>query len=297
MNFLGFPHPVLIWIKTARPQTLVASVAPILLGLAIASSEVQIQGLLAGLTFLSAVALQVGTNFVNDLVDYLNGADTAARVGPRRALQSGLLTVRQMRIGIALVFGICVVAGLILVRHSGGVVLTIGVLGIAMGILYTIGTSVLSLYGLSDFMVVAFFGVLAVGGTAYIQTGVLAPAAFLAGAAPGLLSTAILTVNNIRDVEQDTRAGRRTWVVRFGTGFGRWEYLLCLVGAALIPWILFQRGETGRPALIASAVLLLGVPLLRQVWQWEGRALNRTLGLTAGLLLLHSIAFSLGWLM
>jgi len=297
VNFLGSPHPVLIWIKAARPPTLVASVAPILLGLAIAGSEVPIQGLLAGLTFLSAVALQVGTNFVNDLVDYLNGSDTAARVGPRRALQSGLLTVRQMRIGIALVFGVCVAAGLILVRHGGGVVLTIGVLGIAMGILYTIGTSVLSLYGLSDFMVVAFFGVLAVGGTAYIQTGVLAPAAFLAGAAPGLLSTAILTVNNIRDVEQDTRAGRRTWVVRFGTGFGRWEYLLCLVGAALIPWILFQRGETGRPALIASAVLLLGVPLLRQVWQWEGRALNRTLGLTAGLLLLHSIAFSLGWLM
>ena len=296
MDALAQPNSILIWITAARPKTLLASMAPILLGLAIASRDVQIHGLLAGLTFLSAMALQVGTNFVNDLVDHLNGTDTAARVGPLRAMQSGLLTVRQMQVGIALVFGICVAAGLILVWQSGSVILVIGVVGITMGILYTIGTSVLSLYGLSDFMVIAFFGVLAVGGTAYIQTGILSPPAFLAGMAPGLLSTAILTVNNIRDIEQDARAGRRTWVVRFGTGFGRWEYLLCLVGAALIPWILVQWGETGRPALTASAILILGVPLLRQVWQWEGRALNQTLGLTAGLLLLHSVAFALGWL-
>ncbi len=286
-----------IWIQAARPKTLLASLAPILLGLAIASSEVAIQWPLAGLTLLSAVALQVGTNFVNDLVDHLNGSDTKARVGPLRAMQSGLISVRQMQLGIILVYGICVAAGLFLTLQSGNLILIIGVLGIAMGVVYTLGTSVLSLYGLSDLMVIIFFGSLAVAGTVYIQTGDVQPSALVAGIAPGLLSTAILTVNNVRDIVQDTRAGRRTWVVRFGLRFGRWEYLLCLVGAALIPLSLYLLGGTGLPSLSATAIMILSIPLVRQIWTWQGKLLNRTLGFTAGLLMLHSVAFSLGWLM
>lgn len=285
----------MIWIQAARPKTLLASLAPILLGLAIASREVQIQWLLAGMTLLSAVALQIGTNFVNDLVDYWNGGDTGARLGPERVMQSGLLSVRQMLLGISIVFGICAGAGLFLVKEAGVFILLIGILGIAMGVLYTIGTSLLSLYGLSDFMVLAFFGVLAVAGTNYIQTGVLASSAFLAGVAPGLLSVAILTVNNIRDIEQDSRTGRKTWVVRFGTDFGKWEYFFCLVGAAAVPLIFFSVGEVSLAALGASAVMLLGAPLLKQVWTLRGGALNQTLGLTAGLLLFHSIVFAFGW--
>ncbi len=287
-----------IWIQAARPKTLLASLAPIQLGLAIASSEVPIQWPLAGLTLLSALTLQVGTNFVNDLVDHLNGSDTKARVGPLRAMQSGLISVRQMQLGIILVYGICVAAGLFLTLQSGNLILIIGVLGIAMGVVYTLGTSVLSLYGLSDFMVIIFFGSLAVAGTVYIQTGDVQPSALVAGIAPGLLSTAILTVNNVRDIVQDTRAGRRTWVVRFGLRFGRWEYLLCLVGAALIPLSLYLLGGgAGLPSLSATAIMILSIPLVRQIWTWQGKLLNRTLGFTAGLLMLHSVAFSLGWLM
>lgn len=286
-----------IWIQAARPKTLLASLAPIQLGLAIASSEVPIQWPLAGLTLLSALALQVGTNFVNDLVDHLNGFDTKARVGPLRAMQSGLISVRQMQLGIILVYGICVAAGLFLTLQSGNLILIIGVLGIAMGVVYTLGTSVLSLYGLSDFMVIIFFGSLAVAGTVYIQTGDVQPSALVAGIAPGLLSTAILTVNNVRDIVQDARAGRRTWVVRFGLRFGRWEYLLCLVGAALIPLSLYLLGGASLPSLSATAIMILSIPLVRQIWTWQGKLLNRTLGFTAGLLMLHSVAFSLGWLM
>ncbi len=286
-----------IWIQAARPKTLLASLAPIQLGLAIASSEVPIQWPLAGLTLLSALSLQVGTNFVNDLVDHLNGSDTKARVGPLRAMQSGLISVRQMQLGIILVYGICVAAGLFLTLQSGNLILIIGVLGIAMGVVYTLGTSVLSLYGLSDFMVIIFFGSLAVAGTVYIQTGDVQPSALVAGIAPGLLSTAILTVNNVRDIVQDTRAGRRTWVVRFGLRFGRWEYLLCLVGAALIPLSLYLLGGAGLLSLSATAIMILSIPLVRQIWTWQGKLLNRTLGFTAGLLMLHSVAFSLGWLM
>ena len=286
-----------IWIQAARPKTLLASLAPIQLGLAIASSEVPIQWPLAGLTLLSALTLQVGTNFVNDLVDHLNGSDTKARVGPLRAMQSGLISVRQMQLGIILVYGICVAAGLFLTLQSGNLILIIGVLGIAMGVVYPLGTSVLSLYGLSDFMVIIFFGSLAVAGTVYIQTGDVQPSALVAGIAPGLLSTAILTVNNVRDIVQDTRAGRRTWVVRFGLRFGRWEYLLCLVGAALIPLSLYLLGGAGLPSLSATAIMILSIPLVRQIWTWQGKLLNRTLGFTAGLLMLHSVAFSLGWLM
>ncbi len=286
-----------IWIQAARPKTLLASLAPIQLGLAIASSEVPIQWPLAGLTLLSALALQVGTNFVNDLVDHLNGFDTKARVGPLRAMQSGLISVRQMQLGIILVYGICVAAGLFLTLQSGNLILIIGVLGIAMGVVYTLGTSVLSLYGLSDFMVIIFFGSLAVAGTVYIQTGDVQPSTLVAGIAPGLLSTAILTVNNVRDIVQDARAGRRTWVVRFGLRFGRWEYLLCLVGAALIPLSLYFLGGASLPSLSATAIMILSIPLVRQIWTWQGKLLNRTLGFTAGLLMLHSVAFSLGWLM
>ena len=296
-GFKGFISQFMIWIQAARPKTLLASLAPILLGLGIASSEVQINWPLAGLTLLSAIALQVGTNFVNDLVDYLNGGDTEGRLGPVRAMQSGKLTIRQMMFGIFLVFGISVGAGLILVRQGGLFILLIGLVGIGMGILYTIGTSLLSLYGLSDFMVLAFFGVLAVAGTDYIQTGGLSPSAFVAGVAPGLLSVAILTVNNIRDIDQDKRAGRKTWVVRFGIVFGKWEYLFCLIGAAIIPLILFSLGMTSMAGLIASLSSLLGVPILIQVWTLEGKALNRSLGLTAGLLLVHSLVFSLGWVL
>ncbi len=290
-------HIARIWIQAARPKTLLASLAPIQLGLAMASSEVQIQWPLAGLTLLSALALQVGTNFVNDLVDHLNGTDTKARVGPMRAMQSGMITVRQMQLGIALVYGICMAAGVILVIQSGSFILIIGVSGIAVGVLYTIGTSVLSLYGLSDFMVITFFGSLAVAGTVYIQTGDVQTSALVAGLAPGFLSNAILTVNNVRDIEQDTQAGRRTWVVRFGLTFGRWEYLLCLLGAALIPLFLYLQGDTGLLSLSATAVMFLSISLVRQIWLLRGKLLNRTLSLTAGLLMLHSVAFSLGWLL
>lgn len=280
----------------ARPKTLIAGLAPVLLGLAIASADGPVRWGLAALTLVAAISLQIGVNFVNDLLDFQTGVDAGDRVGPRRVMQSGFVREGQMRLAIAAAFAVCTAAGLTLSLQAGVFVLVIGLAGIVMGLLYTAGTSLLSRLGLSEVMVICFFGVLAAAGTVYVQNGSLAADAFLAGLGPGLLSTAILTVNNVRDEAQDRRAGRRTWVVRFGSLWGRYAYVACLSGAAAVPVLSLARGDAGPAALAATASVLLGVPLVRQLWQLQGHGLNRTLGQTAGLLLLYTGMFALGWL-
>lgn len=287
-----------VWLQAARPKTLIASVAPIAIGVAMASARTSILWPWAFLTLISAVALQIGTNYVNDLSDHLKGVDRADRVGPTRVVQAGLVSVRQMKIAIAVVMGLCVLTGLALVGRSGPFILSIGLAGVAMGFLYSLGPPQLSAYGLNELMVLAFFGVLAVAGAFYVQTGRVDAGVWLAGVGPGFLSMAILTVNNVRDAGQDARAGRRTLVVRCGTAFGRWLYAGCLAGAALVPWALWAGGWLASAwSLLASASFLLGLPVMRQVQQKEGTALNAALGLTAGLLLFYCATFSLGWLL
>lgn len=292
---VSFP-PLSVWIQAARPKTLLASVAPVIMGLAMAHVHAVLQWPLAVLTLLGALCLQVGTNYVNDLYDYLKGADQPDRMGPTRVVQAGLVTVSQMRVGIGVIYGTALVLGGILVWQSGPFIFWIGLLGIGLGVLYTVGPAPLAYSGLSDLVVLIFFGVLAVSGTVYVQTSELMPAAFVAGIGPGLLAVAILTVNNIRDCEQDARAGKKTLVVRFGRNFGWWEYVICLLGAAAVPWILFHYFGLPVFSLLASACCLLGVPLIRHLWLRTGSALNRTLAQTSGLLLLFCLLLSAGWL-
>src|SRR5258708_10001677 len=207
-----------IWLGASRPRTLPAAVAPVLVGSALAWRAGQFHPAAAALCLGFALFVQIGTNVANDYYDFIKGDDTAERVGPRRAVAAGLVSPATMRTAMILVFALAFAFGLGLLAWRGWELLVIGIASIASGIAYTGGPYPLAYHGWGDVFVFIFFGLVAVGTTAYVQTGVVGPEALLAGSAIGLLSVNILLVNNYRDVETDAKAGKRTLIVRFGRG-------------------------------------------------------------------------------
>jgi 1,4-dihydroxy-2-naphthoate octaprenyltransferase len=287
-----------VWIPAARPKTLTAAVAPVLMGTAIAVGEGSFHVLAAAAALAAALLIQIGTNFANDYFDWLKGADTEHRLGPQRATQAGLVAPASMRRAFIISFALAIAVGGLLVVRGGWPILVIGLLAVAFGILYTGGPRPLGYAGLGDLLVLIFFGPLAVAGTHYVQALRWSPAALLAGLAPGLLATALLTVNNLRDVMGDRAAGKRTLPARFGPRFGQAEYVVCLLGAALVPVALVAGLNAPAGSLAASLACLAGVPPLRAVLSWRpGERLLRALSGTGGLLALYSVAFSVGWLL
>ncbi len=286
------------WVLAARPKTLWASVAPVVMGTALAAGDGRLHLLSAAVAFWCALLIQVGTNFANDYFDYLHGADSADRLGPTRATQAGLIPPHAMKRAFVLVFAVVFVCGLYLVWRGGWPILLIGLLSILFGILYTGGPFPLGYLGLGDVFVLIFFGPVAVGGTYYVQAQSMNSTVLVAGLAPGLLSTALLTVNNLRDVVTDRRAGKRTLAVRFGEGFARVEYLLCIFLACAIPlWLYWRHPE--RPAvLLALLALPMAWPAIRTVFREKpGPVFNQVLAHTGRLLLVFSILFSMGWVL
>ncbi len=284
------------WILAVRPKTLWAGVAPVLMGTAMAYADGRVHWLSAAVTLFAAVMIQIGTNFANDYYDYLHGADTGERLGPVRVTQAGLVSPQTMKIAFISVFALAFAAGMYLVWRGGFPILLIGVMSILLGILYTGGPYPLGYNGLGDIFVLIFFGPIAVGGTYYLQTLQITTPVLLAGLAPGLLSTALLTVNNLRDVETDRKAGKRTLAVRFGITFARMEYLLSLLIACLLPVGLAFYKKDNYYSIATLLVLMLAYPSIKLVFRESGSpVLNKALGDTGRLLLIYSILFSLGW--
>ncbi len=230
---------VTIWLAATRPRTLPAAVAPVLVGTAAAWREGKYDGAAAGLCLLFAVLVQIGTNFANDYYDFIKGADTATRVGPKRAVASGLIPPATMKGALWVVFAAAFLSGLGLIAWGGPWLLAVGVASILCGFAYTGGPFPLGYHGLGDVFVFVFFGLVAVCTTCFVQAGKVTLAAWLAAVPIGLLTANILVVNNYRDVDTDTVAGKRTLVVRFGRGFARAQYGLSLVIALLVPLIFF----------------------------------------------------------
>lgn len=230
---------VTIWLAATRPRTLPAAVAPVLVGTAAAWREGKYDGAAAGLCLLFAVLVQIGTNFANDYYDFIKGADTATRVGPKRAVASGLIPPATMKGALRVVFAAAFLSGLGLIAWGGPWLLAVGVASILCGFAYTGGPFPLGYHGLGDVFVFVFFGLVAVCTTCFVQAGKVTLAAWLAAVPIGLLTANILVVNNYRDVDTDTVAGKRTLVVRFGRGFARAQYGLSLVIALLVPLIFF----------------------------------------------------------
>jgi 1,4-dihydroxy-2-naphthoate octaprenyltransferase len=291
--------PASTWLLAIRPKTLWASVAPVMMGLALAYGEGSIHWLAALATLTGALLIQIGTNFSNDYSDFQKGADTKERQGPMRVTQAGLVSPAGMLRATFLVF---VLAGLVsayLVVVAGWPIALIGVVAVLSGILYTAGPFPLGYLGLGDLFVFVFFGPVAVGGTYFIQRGTVTWPVLIAGLAPGLLSVAILVVNNLRDIEGDRAAGKKTLAVRFGPLFARMEYLFCILISAAVPLVLIVWLGWYHPAALASLILIAGaLPAIRKVFKHtDGKVLNPVLGATARLLLIYTLVFSVAWVM
>ncbi len=286
-----------IWIEAARPKTLWASVAPVLMGTAMAYSDGRLDVVIGLLTLFSAVLIQVGTNFANDYYDFFKGADTKERIGPTRATASGLVKPETMKKAFILTFLLSVLSGLYLIYFGGWPILIIGSLSILFGILYSGGPFPLGYKGLAELFVLIFFGPVAVGGTYYLQTHEMNMVVMLAGLSPGLISTALLTVNNLRDIQTDEKAGKRTLAVRFGPIFARIEYFISILIACLMPLVLLVV-DPGHPYSLAAilVIILAGPPLKSVLFDEISSELNRALASTGKILLFYSLVFSLGWI-
>ncbi|HMB91527.1 MAG TPA: 1,4-dihydroxy-2-naphthoate polyprenyltransferase [Rhodothermales bacterium] len=290
--------PSKIWLLAARPKTLGAAIAPVLMGTAMAWAAGGFHALAAVCALLGAMFIQIGTNFSNDYSDFLKGADTEERKGPLRVTQAGLVTPEAMKRATVIVFAMAVVAGAYLIWRGGWPILLIGVLSILSGLLYTVGRYSLAYLGLADLFVLVFFGPVAVGGTYYVQTLMINMVVIMVGFAAGLLSVAILLVNNIRDVEEDRAANKKTLVVRAGRSFGVGLYVACVLVAVLIPIGLYLFTGQHPWAMTVVLILPLAWPIVRKLrHECNAMALNPLLGATGRLLLLYSLLFSIGWML
>jgi 1,4-dihydroxy-2-naphthoate polyprenyltransferase len=287
---------VALWASAARVRTLPASVAPVLIGVVLAYADGLGHAPAAWAALLGAILIQVGTNYANDYFDFVKGADTAERQGPRRAVQSGLISPDAMRRATILVFGLAVLVGLYLVARGGWPIVVVGVASILCGVLYTGGPYPLGYRGLGDLFVLLFFGPVAVAGTYWVQALGLDWRPIVAGLGPGLISVAILAVNNLRDRETDAKAGKRTLAVRLGVRFTRLEYTTAVLLACLCPLVFMAAGVAGVGMLLPLVTLLAAWPVHRTVWRRsDGPALNAALADTGRLLMLYAVLFSIGW--
>jgi 1,4-dihydroxy-2-naphthoate octaprenyltransferase len=253
-----------VWLEAARVRTLPAAVIPVMTGTALAAAHHGANYAKAGICLLFALLVQIGTNYANDYFDFIKGADTARRVGPRRAVAAGLVKPQTMRLAMGMVFGTAFLVGMLLVHEGGWILLPIGVVSILCGLAYTGGPWPLGYNGLGDVFVFIFFGLVAVDATFYVQTGFLSGDVTSCAAAIGLLAANILVPNNYRDAETDAAAGKKTLVVRFGRKFAVWQYALSAAMALLGPPALLLEGYRW-PVLLPLLLAPWAVSLTRRL--------------------------------
>lgn len=282
------------WLMAARPQTMPAAVAPVVVGTGLAAAEGVFAALPAAAALLGAALIQVGTNFANDYFDAKSGADRD-RIGPTRVTQAGLVSPSQIKAAIALSFGAAILCGLYLLAVGGWPIALIGILSLLSGFAYTGGPFPLGYNGLGDLFVLVFFGLVAVSGTYYVQALSWSPLALWLALPVGMLSTAILVVNNLRDRETDARSGKRTLVVMLGDRFGRVEYVTMLAVSFLLPVGLVIANALPIGALLCLLALIPAVKPLRVIWAGTGgAALNPILAATSEVLVYFGLFLSVG---
>lgn len=280
------------WLLATRPATLAAAITPVVVGSAAAAADGYFQPLAFSAALLAAMLIQIGCNLANDYSDFFHGADTAARLGPMRVTQSGLIAPPAVLRAAALVFGLAALLGLYLVWVGGWPILAIGALSIAAAVLYTGGPWPLGYHGLGDLTCFVFFGLVAVLGTAYLHSHTVTPLAWVAAIPVACLVTAILVVNNLRDIDTDRATGKHTLAVLLGRGGTRAEYVLLLAVAYLVPLAGGLAGGASPWFWLPWLTLPLAISLVRRVYTVEGRPLNLALRDTARLHFLFGILFS-----
>ena len=280
------------WLLAARPKTLPAAISPVILGCALAYHDGSFYFFIFAMTLLAAVLIQVGANFANDVFDFQKGSDREDRLGPTRATQSGLISPEKMKKAIWQTFTMAICVGFYLAFIGGWPIVIIGLASIAAGIAYTGGPYPLGYHGYGDVFVFIFFGIIAVPGTYYLQSGTINAMSIWMGGIMGMLSTAILVVNNLRDAETDKLSGKKTLAVRFGTKFSKIQYSILMLVPFMIPLVVSWITKNELSFLIIICALPIALHLIRQVFVLTGRDLNPVLSQTACFLFIFTLILS-----
>lgn len=286
------------WLLASRPKTLTAAFVPIFVATMLVKNDVGLFDWEISLyALLAAIFVQMGTNLVNDALDFKKGADTENRLGPVRVTQTGLLTYEQVFAGGMMCFAVTLLFGIPLIVQGGWILAVILILSVLCGYLYTGGPAPLAYTGLGDLFVLIFFGFVATGAVYFLQTKTLTLQAIIAGAQVGFLATVMIAINNMRDVVGDAEVNKKTLPVRFGITFARYEITLLIVTTFALNIFWFMRGEP-LAAILPFAVLPLGTMIIRGVWaQPPGRIYNKFLGLAALLQIAFGTLLGIGMML
>jgi 1,4-dihydroxy-2-naphthoate octaprenyltransferase len=282
------------WVIASRPKTLLAAIVPVMAGSALAVHKGKFHFTYSFVALLCSLLIQIGTNFTNDLYDFIKGADTEQRKGPQRVLASGLVSVKEMKAAVFIVFAAAFLLGMYLVYAGGSLIFIIGVLSIIAGLAYTAGPYPLAYNGLGDIFVFVFFGVVGTMGTYYLHTQEITLLAFIVSIPVGALITDILVVNNFRDIEEDKTSNKYTLAVKIGKSFTRYQFILLLGLSFIVPLVMFIFYNFNFWILLPWITLPLAGNLIKMLYTLEGIQLNKTLELTAKFSALFGLLFSFG---
>ncbi|MCF7823949.1 MAG: 1,4-dihydroxy-2-naphthoate polyprenyltransferase [Candidatus Marinimicrobia bacterium] len=286
-----------LWIQAARPWTLGVSISPVLMGTVIAHSEGGIHWTAAVSALLGGIFIQIGTNLANDFFDFKKGADTVSRVGPQRVTQAGLISPGTVRTGFLVSFGMAFLLGIYLVYLGGWPIVIIGLFSLLLGVIYTGGPYPLAYHGLAELPAFLFFGPVASATTTFVQTGHWSSASIIAGSAAGFFSMALLSINNLRDYEEDRKVGKHTLIAIFGKDFGIYEYSFSILAATLSPLIyLVLEPEHGLVAITAFTTLM-ALHAVRTTNNFSrAEELLSVLKMTSKLQAIFTIIFIISWI-
>ena len=285
------------WIEGARPKTLVAGISPVCIGSVIAYGLGSFDVLTLIIVMLFSLSIQIGTNLSNDYFDYIRGADTSDRKGPRRITQAGIMTPQAVYQGSIACFAIGMTLSFMLYSKLGIVAPLIGIVSATFGFLYTATKYAIAYNGLGELFVLLFFGIVATTGTTFAYTGTFELQALVASLGPGLFSTAIIIVNNTRDIDEDRKAKKYTLAALFGRTFSVIEYGIVLSAGALVP-VLFMWIYPNKWAVVHASFLLVPVAQLIRymIRARDGDSYNRILANTGIMLFMYTFLFAVGYL-
>jgi 1,4-dihydroxy-2-naphthoate polyprenyltransferase len=261
------PTTARVWWMAARPATLAASVAPVLAGTAIAVHDGHVRALAGGAALLLAVAMQIGVNYANDYSDFVRGADSPRRVGPLRAAASGVIPPGQVRLAAMAAFGFAAIVGLALSLTTDWRLIPVGALCLLAGWLYTGGPRPYGYLGLGELFVFVFFGLVATVGTVYVEELRVTPLAICAGASLGFLASAILVLNNLRDIDTDRAAGKRTLATVIGSKHTKTLLVILVVAAFAIPILTLVFHLAAPTIMLVHFAILLAAPAVRAAYE------------------------------
>ncbi|MCP4051210.1 MAG: 1,4-dihydroxy-2-naphthoate polyprenyltransferase [bacterium] len=282
------------WIMALRPKTLPAALAPVAVGTAVAVTDNSFNFFPAFAALLGALLLQIAVNLANDYFDSKSGVDTKERLGPVRVTSAGLIKPAQVKMGMILSIILALIVGIYLIYIGGWPILVIGVASIISALSYSGGPFPLASNGLGDIFVFIFFGLIAVMGTYYVQALTLTSFVFISSLPVGFLITAIIVINNLRDIETDKKAGKKTLAVMIGKKGSRLEYLLLLTFSYIILFCLWISGQCSPVILLPVITLPMAYSVTKTVLNETGPVLNEALAKTAKLSLIYSLLFSAG---